>query len=179
MAALWPEVYAYALKLSRNEDRAEEVSIQVFAKAFEKLDSYDCTLDFKTWLRAITHNTAVDCLRAGKRYKLSEGGDFEARAEQQPGHGKAAHSPQRSGPWLSPSPEDLLIQKQDRDRLNRCIAQLNPPYREVIQLRYLEEKSYRGIAAALDISMSNVKVRLLRAKKTLSELLQKYENFKK
>ena len=72
---------------------------------------------------------------------------------------------------LSPTPEDKLITEQNLAELLRFIKQLKPHYQEVINLRYFHEMSYNEIADSLDEPLSNVKVRLLRAKKLLAEII--------
>ncbi len=71
-----------------------------------------------------------------------------------------------------PSPEEYLILKQDNDKLITAIAQLREPYQRIIELRYLEDKTYKEIAEELNLSLANVKVRLLRAKQLLMEVMQ-------
>ena len=70
--------------------------------------------------------------------------------------------------------EDRLITEQNLAQLQRDIKKLKPHYREVIQLRYFQELSYKEIAAQLDEPISNVKVKLLRAKKLLSQIIMKH-----
>ena len=70
-----------------------------------------------------------------------------------------------------PSPEETLIQKQDNDELLMNLQKLKPEYRRIIELRFLEDKTYKEIADELDLSMANVKVRLFRARSLLKEIL--------
>ena len=70
----------------------------------------------------------------------------------------------------SPSPEDKLITEQHLAKLLRDIKKLKPHYQEVINLRYFQELSYKEISNKLNEPMSNVKVKLLRAKKLLAEI---------
>jgi RNA polymerase sigma-70 factor (ECF subfamily) len=50
---------------------------------------------------------------------------------------------------------------------------LKPHYQEVIQLRYFQEMSYQEIANTIDEPLNNVKIKLLRAKKLLAEIIEK------
>ena len=70
-----------------------------------------------------------------------------------------------------PSPADLLIQEQNLLQLKHYIQQLKPHYQQVINLRYFQDLSYKEISDILNEPLSNVKVRLLRAKKILSEII--------
>ena len=72
----------------------------------------------------------------------------------------------------TPSAEDELITEQNLSRLLQFIKELKPHYQEVIQLRYFQELSYQEIATKIDEPISNVKIKLLRAKKLLAEIIQ-------
>jgi RNA polymerase sigma-70 factor (ECF subfamily) len=73
----------------------------------------------------------------------------------------------------SPSIEDKLITEQNLAKLLRDIKKLKPHYQQIINLRYFQELSYKEIAKQLDEPMTNVKVKLLRAKKLLAEIIRK------
>ena len=68
----------------------------------------------------------------------------------------------------TPSAEDELITEQNLSQLLQFIKKLKPAYQEVIQLRYFQEMSYQEIAEQLGEPLSNVKIKLLRAKKLLA-----------
>ena len=76
-------------------------------------------------------------------------------------------------PDESPTPEDKIIREQNLAKLLRDIKKLKPHYQEVINLRYFQELTYKEISTELKEPMSNIKVKLLRAKKLLSEILTK------
>jgi RNA polymerase sigma-70 factor (ECF subfamily) len=65
-----------------------------------------------------------------------------------------------------------LIIEQNLSRLLQFIKILKPHYQEVIQLRYFQEMSYQEIANKIDEPLSNVKIKLLRAKKLLAEIIE-------
>jgi len=69
----------------------------------------------------------------------------------------------------------MLITEQNLAKLLRDIKKLNPHYQEVINLRYFQELSYKEISKELNEPMNNVKVKLLRAKKLLADIIQKSE----
>jgi RNA polymerase sigma-70 factor (ECF subfamily) len=73
----------------------------------------------------------------------------------------------------SPTLEDQLIIEQNLANLLIYIKQLKPHYQEVIQLRYFQEMSYNDIATHLNEPLSNVKIKLLRAKNLLAEVIKK------
>lgn len=157
----WDDVYGFQLKRIENESDAEDITIQTFSKAFDKIDTFDDNFKFKTWLISISKNVHVDLLRKEKRY-ISPGN---------------LNSDDQAFQILdeSPSAEDTLITEQNLAKLLRDIKKLNPHYQEVINLRYFQELSYKEISKELNEPMSNVKVKLLRAKKLLADIIQKSE----
>ena len=154
----WNEVYGFMLKRTENETDAEDVTIETFSKAFDKLATYNSEFQFNTWLIAIAKNVHIDILRKKKTSFFIEISDDDYRAYN------VADS--------TPSAEDKLITEQNLSQLLQFIKELKPHYQEVIQLRYFQELSYQEIANQLHEPLSNVKVKILRAKKLLAEIIQ-------
>ena len=156
----WPEVYHFQLGRTQNENDAEDIAIQTFAKAFDKIHTYDPAFAFNTWLITISKNLHVDLLRKRKHSILEQ---------------RDKGTPEAMKKILdeSPSAEDQLIIDQNLKTLLHYLKQLKPAYRNVIDLRYFREMSYAEIAADLGEPIGNVKVKLLRAKKLLAGLITK------
>ena len=152
----WNGVYGFQLKRTENENDAEDITIQTFSKAFDKLHTFDPSYNFNTWLITISKNIHVDLVRKRKR-NLETGGNQEAVK-------KVLDD--------TPSAEDRLINEQNLANLLRHIKKLKPHYQEIINLRYFKELSYADIAKVLNEPMSSVKVKLLRAKKLLAEIIK-------
>ncbi|WP_010230394.1 RNA polymerase sigma factor [Gillisia marina] len=157
--SFWVEVYSFQLKRTRNEADAEDITIQTFSKAFDKLNSFNSDYVFKTWLITISKNIHIDLLRKKKA---------SIRANTSDTSMEYVHEIMDE----APSMEDILINEQHLAQLLSDIKELKPPYQEVINLRYFQEKSYKEIAAHLDEPMSNIKVKLLRAKKLLAQIIE-------
>lgn len=155
----WNEVYGFMLKRTENETDSEDITIETFSKAFDKIATYNPEFQFNTWLIAIAKNVHIDMLRKKKSTVFVEITDEE---DQQ------AYNVADS----SPSAEDELITEQNLSRLLQFIKELKPHYQEVIQLRYFQEMSYQEISEQLNEPLSNVKIKLLRAKKLLSEIIE-------
>jgi len=155
----WNEVYGFMLKRTENDTDAEDITIETFSKAFDKITSYNAEFQFNTWLIAIAKNVHIDLLRKRKSSYLLDITDEEDNQAYNIAD-------------TSPSPEDKLITEQNLSSLLQCIKQLKPHYQEVIQLRYFQELSYQEIANFLEEPLSNVKIKLLRAKKLLAEIIQ-------
>ena len=62
----WDYVYSYLLKKTSNKYISEEITIQSFTKAFEKIKTYNPKYNFKTWLISIAKNTYSDYLKKKK-----------------------------------------------------------------------------------------------------------------
>ena len=154
----WNHVYGFQLKRVANEYEAEDIAIETFSKAFDKIKSFDENYTFSTWLIAISKNIQID--KSRKKNASIYAQSTSAHEEQVK---KIAD--------LSPTPEDKLITEQNLAELLQFIKQLKPAYQEVINLRYFQEMSYNEIATQLSEPLSNVKVRLLRAKKLLAEII--------
>lgn len=154
----WNEVFGFQLKRVNNEYEAEDISIETFAKAFDKIDSFNEAYTFSTWLITISKNIQIDKSRKKNALLYARVTDTSEEYLQ-----KIADR--------SPSPEDKLIGEQNLAELLRFIKQLKPPYQEVINLRYFNEMSYNEISEALDEPLNNIKVRLLRARKLLAEII--------
>ena len=155
----WNEVYGFMLKRTENETDAEDITIETFSKAFDKITTYNPEFQFNTWLIAIAKNVHIDLLRKKKSTHFVEITD----EEDQQAYNVAD---------TSPSVEDALITEQNLSRLLQFIKELKPHYQEVIQLRYFQEMSYQEIAEQLGEPLSNVKIKLLRAKKLLAEIIE-------
>jgi RNA polymerase sigma-70 factor (ECF subfamily) len=155
----WNEVYGFMLKRTENETNAEDITIETFSKAFDKIATYNSEFQFNTWLIAIAKNVHIDLLRKKKSSLFVE----ITEEEDQQAYNIAD---------TTPSAEDELITEQNLSQLLQFIKELKPHYQEVIQLRYFQEMSYQEIANKIDEPLSNVKIKLLRAKKLLAEIIQ-------
>ncbi len=156
----WNSVYGFQLKRIGNENDAEDITIRTFSKAFDKIDTYNDKYEFQTWLITISKNIHIDLLRKKKsiistQSDLNKNTDYYSIVDE------------------SPTPEDKLITEQNLAKLLKDIKKLKPHYQEVINLRYFQELSYKEISAQLGETMTNVKVKLLRAKKLLAAIIKK------
>ena len=155
----WNEVYGFMLKRTQNETDAEDITIDTFSKAFDKIASYNPDYQFNTWLIAIAKNVHIDMLRKRKSSLF-----VTITNEQNQQAYNIADT--------ALSAEDALIKEQNLSRLLQYIKELKPHYQDIIQLRYFQELSYQEIATHLNEPLNNVKIKLLRAKKLLAEIIQ-------
>jgi RNA polymerase sigma-70 factor (ECF subfamily) len=152
----WKEVYRFQLSKGQDEDEAEDLTIKTFARAFDKIDTFDEKYKFKTWLFTISNNLYIDQARKKKTVTVSihkNPSEIHKIADE------------------DPSPADKLIQEQNLAQLKDYIQQLKPHYQVVINMRYFQDLSYREMAEKIGEPMNNIKVKLLRAKKLLAEII--------
>ncbi len=154
----WNEVYNFMLQRVENENDAEDVTIETFVKAFDKIATYNPEFQFNTWLIAIAKNVHIDMLRKKKTTIFVT---------------TTNNSAVYTIADTSPSIEDVLITEQNLSRLLQFIKKLKPSYQEIIQMRYFQEMSYQEIAADLNEPLNNIKIKILRAKKLLAEIIIK------
>lgn len=158
--SFWLEVYNYQLKRTQNENDAEDITIQTFSKAFDKLNTFDEKYVFKTWLITISKNIHIDLLRKKNTLVLIQ----NSKDQEDKIHLVVDDNP---------TPEDKIIRDQNLAKLLRDVKKLKPKYQEVIQLRYFQELSYKEISTEINEPINNVKVKLLRAKKLLAEIIKR------
>jgi RNA polymerase sigma-70 factor (ECF subfamily) len=147
------------LKIVKSPQDAEDLLIESFAKAFDNLDKYTPQFAFSTWLYKIASNTCIDFLRKKSIQQVSM--DTE--------EGSIADNLLFSS---EDTPEQRLIRSQRIDMLQESVKKLDPAFRQVIALRFFDEKSYEEISQELHIPIGTVKVQLFRAKKQLQEIIK-------
>lgn len=143
--------------LSSRQD-AKDAMQSTYLKAFDNLPQFRGESKFSTWLVRIAINEALKILKS-RKYTM----DFSVTDHQN-------NDQTDSGEELS-SPEAKVIEKDMNKHLEKAIDQLSPKYRSVLIMREIEQLSTSETAEVLEISRSNVKVRLHRAKKMLQEEL--------
>ncbi|PKF74837.1 RNA polymerase sigma factor [Chryseobacterium sp. PMSZPI] len=154
----WVDVFSFVMKKVRDENDADEITVNVFSKVLSKLDMFDPHFQFKTWILTIAQNTVIDFWR--KRNRENED-SIENLDEVKNQYAK--------------SPEELMISDEEQKKIIKTIESLDANYQDIIKLRFFEEKSIKEIAEELGISVANTKVRVMRAKKVLAELLKNNE----
>jgi RNA polymerase sigma-70 factor, ECF subfamily len=155
-------VYVMALSFLQNEADAEDAAQEAFLKAFRNLSSFRGEAKFGTWLVSITLNEARSRIRRRDTIKT----ESLDESPDDPGH----TSPALLRDWKD-IPSEALERKEVRLLLQRAITALPRIYREVFQLRDIEQLSVNEAAAALGISIGSVRVRLHRARMMLQKKL--------
>ena len=159
-------IYFLLLKMVNNKDDADDLTIEAFGKAFNKLTQYTPNFAFSTWLFKIASNNCIDFIRRKKKLTLS----IDRRQENDEGMETTIHL---KSDMLDP--EEKFVKKQKIKLLQEIVKKLKPRYRELVELRYFKELSYEEIAQQLDIPLGTVKAQLFRAREFLQGILKNVE----
>lgn len=154
-------IHAMLLKYSGNSDDVNDLMQEAFMKAYLKMGLYNPKYDFGAWIYTIARNTFVDFSRTRKSNALN---------------------PQNLSPEIdntaqasAPTPEDYIINAQQRAQIERYIAMLPEDYRQLFELRFLDEYSYEEIAEKLDMKLGTVKTRIFRVRNMMCRLITEGE----
>jgi len=159
-------VYSLAFRMLQHQQDAEDVTQQSLLSAMENLKGFRGEASFSTWLLRIAAHAALKVIR--KRKGLNTVSLQEA-TESQDNYEGVPH-PEYVADWRY-SPEELVHSNEVRELLDAALVQMDEKYRVVFLLRDVEEMSIKETADALGLNEANVKVRLLRARLQLRELL--------
>lgn len=160
------KVYSLALRMLRHEQDAEDVTQQTFLSALENLAGFRGEASFSTWILRIAAHAALKVIRKRKGLEMVS---LDA-ATDSPEDGQPVPHPEYIADWKL-SPEELVHQNEVQRLLRVALEQLDDKHRVVFLLRDVEGLSIRETAQALGLSEANAKVRLLRARLQLRELL--------
>lgn len=148
-------VYNLAYRMLNNSGEAEEAAQEAFIRAYTRLESYDPTHKFSTWLLSITSNFCIDQIRKRRAVLLSID-------EPLPPH-PALHSDNNKGP------EAEYMAQEREDLVQSLLKELPDEYRQAVVLRYWYDMSYEEIAEIQKTTVSAVKSRLFRARRILAD----------
>jgi len=158
------KIFRLAQNITQNREDAEDVMQESFLKAYEHLDNFQGNSRFYTWLVRISVNQALMKLRKRRPNVVSLDEEMDTGEELMP----------REVQDWGPSPEERYKQTELSEILSSTIAELDPSFRIVFQLRDIEELSTEETADALGLSVPAVKSRLLRARLKLRQKLDRY-----
>ena len=171
MERFTPKLYRLAHGITRNAADAEEVVQDVFASIVHKLDTFEGRAALWTWLYRVTTNAALN-KRRGKRHEVEVPLESDLPAYKADGH-RDGDRAFLLADW-SQRPDEALLSKEARERLDRALARLPDDYRIIVVLRDVEELSNEEAARILGESISAVKSRLHRARMALREQLTRF-----
>ena len=152
-------VFTLALRMVKSREDAEEVSQDIFVKAYRSLADFRGASKFSTWLYTIVNTSCITFLRKKKLevHSLDNDKVFEVADSQDSGFRA-----------------NLVEQKSKVAMVNNSIAMLGPDDAQVITLFYKGEQTLEEIAQVLGIEVNTAKVRLHRARARLKEKMEQY-----
>ena len=156
-------IYFMMLKMVKDEDDAEDLTIEAFGKAFNRLHQYSPSFAFSTWLFKIASNNAIDFIRK-KRIKVTS---MDTAYTNDNGETVSidAKSTERD-------PEEVTMHGEKVEWMREIVKKLKPRYRDLIEKRYFQELSYDEIASDMNLPLGTVKAQLFRARAFLAEMMK-------
>jgi RNA polymerase sigma-70 factor (ECF subfamily) len=145
-------VYRFVLRLIENASLAEEIVSEVFLDVWRHAGTFEAKCQVTTWLLAIARHKAVSALRRRSETHLDD--DMAAT--------------------IADPCEDAetMLDREDRSKvIRKCLTQLSPSHREIIDLVYYHEKSVDEVARIVDAPKSTVKTRMFYARSHMAKLL--------
>lgn len=156
-------VFYIALKYLKSEQLAEEAVQDIFFKAFKNIDKFGAFDSYRTkgYLMQIAKNTSIDIYRKEKtKWSVTNEGEEQLYNLED-----------------DFSLEKSIIKKEIARQISTSMSDLKEIDRQILKLRYIEEKSEKEIAEILGLSYENTRTRIRRAKiKLANSLLEEKEN---
>lgn len=156
-------VYHMILKMVRNVDDAEDLTMEAFTKAFKNLYKFKKDYTFSTWLFRIATNNSIDFIRKKKLDTMS----LDSSYQDESGTNITIDVKDKN---LNPQEETIKLQKIELIQL--FVTKLPAKYQRLVRLRYFNELSYEEIATELEAPLGTVKAQLHRARELLQDLVR-------
>ena len=131
---------------------ADDLLQETFIKVYINLHRYSTDYTFGQWVYTIARNTFIDYVRK-RQDDLPIDEKFSSPASN------------------TPTPEESVINSQQRHQIELCIARLPENYRRLIRMRFFDEYSYEEIAAKLTLPLGTVKTQIHRAREQMCKLI--------
>lgn len=145
-------VYNLCFRMLGDQYEAEDAAQEAFLRAYKSLNRYDSKRSFSTWLLSITAHYCIDQLRKRRIWLVP----IDAQGYRE------IRDP-------SPNPESSVSISEDQQQVQTLLESLGPTDRAAVVMRYWYDFSYEEISKTLNLSLSAVKSRLHRARRTLAQ----------
>jgi RNA polymerase sigma-70 factor (ECF subfamily) len=146
--------YRLAYRFAGNADDAEDLTQEIFVRAFERIGSYRCESSFSTWLYRLAANVCLNERRKPRLMRVPEENGIEI-------------------PGDSPDPVEVCLERERESVLMDAVASLPEGLRIVFILVSLEGLSYAEAAESLALTTEAVRMRMSRARRQLREDLER------
>ena len=156
-------IYYMLLKMVNNNDDAEDLTLEAFGKAFNRLNQYTPNFAFSTWLFKIATNNCIDFLRKKKKNVMS----IDNRVSNNDGE-EYMFEIKSDGM----TPEQIAMNEQKIQLKRQYVKKLKPRYEILVEMRYFKEMSYEEISIELNLPLGTVKAQLFRAREFLYNIMK-------
>lgn len=156
-------VYYTILKMIRNPDDAEDLTMEAFSKAFKNLDKFKKDFTFSTWLFRIATNNTIDFIR--KKRLVTTRIHTSIKDEG----GKNIEIDIKDS---NLNPNQITIKKEKILLIRKFVDKLPSKYQKLIKLRYFKELSYKEISETTNAPLGTIKAQLFRARNLLHEIMK-------
>lgn len=156
-------IYYMLLKMVNNNDDAEDLTLEAFGKAFNRLNQYTPNFAFSTWLFKIATNNCIDFLRKKKKNVMS----IDNRVSNNDGE-EYMFEIKSNGM----TPEQIAMNEQKIQLMRQYVKKLKPRYEILVEMRYFKEMSYEEISIELNLPLGTVKAQLFRAREFLYNIMK-------
>jgi len=149
-------VFTLTIKIVKNREEAEEISQDVFVKAYENLASFKGDSKFSTWIYKIAYYASLDAIKRNKRQINSENLDTINEIDFE-------------------NMQDALQYMHNKERkkiINDALLKLSEEESIILTLFYFEELSIKEISKVVNLSIDNIKIKLFRSRKKLASILK-------
>ncbi|HEY6995349.1 MAG TPA: sigma-70 family RNA polymerase sigma factor [Xanthobacteraceae bacterium] len=146
-------VYRFILRLTGNQSLAEDLVSEVFLDVWRQAEGFESKSQVSTWLLAIARYKALSALRRRTDEPLDD--EMAATIED-----------------TADDPETVVNTKDRAIIIQKCLTQLSPAHREVIDLVYYHEKSVDEVAQIVGVPPATVKTRMFYARSKMADLLK-------
>lgn len=161
------EMYAVAMRMTRNPQMAEDLVAEVFGKAWKSFHQFERGTNMRAWLYRIITNTYINEYRK----KIRQGSKVEMDQYENQDEFYIFNKLARSAASQNEDPAQVVLSKFAEQDINNAIDRLAPGYREAVILSDMQGLSYEDISKALDIPVGTVRSRLNRGRKQLQKAL--------
>lgn len=156
---------------------ADEVVQEAWVSVLKSLPKFQSRSSLKTWILKIVTNAALSRLKKESRtISMGDAQDVETSAMASDRFKADGHWQSPPGGWAGETPESLLAGEQLNDRINHVISRLPEVQQTILCLRDMEGMEMEDICKILDISESNSRVLLHRARTKVWEAIDRYES---
>ncbi|WP_139492049.1 RNA polymerase sigma factor SigW [Brevibacillus dissolubilis] len=151
------KIYSLAYRMVRNREEAEDIAQETFLRVYANFQNYNEEYKFSTWIYRIATNLCIDRGRKKKPH-------FSLDEETQDDSGMDWYS---RLPSKEKTPEEKVVVHELQETVQGALTQLNPKYRSIMILRYIEDLSLQEISDVLQLPITTIKTRIHRGREAL------------